>query len=351
MSSLSQAREISLDYLGQQIIPHAYIFQNTLVGGLSSIDYDRATDRYAAVSDDRSNKNPARFYGLRLDYDIAGFKSWKMTSVDFMKQRDGTVFPKPGFLDNGIVDPEALRFSPNGKTYLWASEGNAKEGINPFIREMARDGTYIRDFTVPEEFKVGPEKGIRDNLAFEGLTLDMDKTSFLVSTEGPLIQDGAEATVTHSADVRLVQMDLKSGQPIHEYVYSVEPIQKEALPIGNFSINGVVDLLAIGPQKYIVVERSFSMGVGLSVRLYIMDTHEATDVLKVKSLKGAHYKRATKKLLLDLGSLGIAIDNIEGITFGKRLQDGRSSLVLISDDNFSSLQVTQILAFAVSGLE
>jgi hypothetical protein len=41
------------------------------------------------------------------------------------------------------------------------------------------------------------------------------------------------------------------------------------------------------------------------------------------------------------------LDNIEGITLGPKLPDGRQSLVLVSDDNLSPTQVTQFLAFAM----
>jgi hypothetical protein len=37
------------------------------------------------------------------------------------------------------------------------------------------------------------------------------------------------------------------------------------------------------------------------------------------------------------------------MTFGPELPDGRRTLVLVSDDNFSETQVTQFLAFAVDG--
>ncbi|MGV0803164.1 esterase-like activity of phytase family protein, partial [Mycolicibacterium elephantis] len=41
-------------------------------------------------------------------------------------------------------------------------------------------------------------------------------------------------------------------------------------------------------------------------------------------------------------------DNIEGITLGPTLPDGRQSVVLVSDDNFSADQFTQFLAFALN---
>ena len=39
-----------------------------------------------------------------------------------------------------------------------------------------------------------------------------------------------------------------------------------------------------------------------------------------------------KPLLHDLRSLGIPLDNVEGMTIGPQLPDGRSSLVLVSDN-------------------
>ncbi|GAA3325260.1 hypothetical protein GCM10020331_056410 [Ectobacillus funiculus] len=41
------------------------------------------------------------------------------------------------------------------------------------------------------------------------------------------------------------------------------------------------------------------------------------------------------------------LDNIEGMTWGPKLENGHDSLVLISDNNFNSTQVTQFLAFDV----
>ena len=52
-----------------------------------------------------------------------------------------------------------------------------------------------------------------------------------------------------------------------------------------------------------------------------------------------------KKLLLDLETLGIELDNLEGMTLGPTLADGSQSLILISDDNFNPEQTTQLLLF------
>jgi len=55
----------------------------------------------------------------------------------------------------------------------------------------------------------------------------------------------------------------------------------------------------------------------------------------------------TKRLVFDLDTLNIVLDNVEGMTFGPRLPDGRRTLILVSDDNFSPTQFTQFLAFAI----
>jgi hypothetical protein len=57
---------------------------------------------------------------------------------------------------------------------------------------------------------------------------------------------------------------------------------------------------------------------------------------------------AEKTLLIDLDTLGIPLDNVEGMAFGPDLPDGRRSLILVSDNNFAPAQFTQFLLFAVS---
>jgi hypothetical protein len=54
-----------------------------------------------------------------------------------------------------------------------------------------------------------------------------------------------------------------------------------------------------------------------------------------------------KKLLLDLRTLDVLLDNIEGLTLGPKLPDGQRSLILISDNNYNPLQRNQILAFKI----
>ncbi|TQE24396.1 hypothetical protein SipoB123_18505 [Streptomyces ipomoeae] len=88
------------------------------------------------------------------------------------------------------------------------------------------------------------------------------------------------------------------------------------------------------------------------VRIHLVDVHGATDILDRDSLSDGPVKPARRTLVADLSDVpGLRrVDNVEGITLGPRLPDGRRTVLLVSDDNFSSAQTTQFLAFAATGI-
>ena len=56
----------------------------------------------------------------------------------------------------------------------------------------------------------------------------------------------------------------------------------------------------------------------------------------------------SKRLVADFEQdLGIDPDNLEGMTFGPTLPDGRVLLIVVSDNNFNPFQTTQFIALAV----
>ncbi|PTI78758.1 hypothetical protein BU064_06995, partial [Staphylococcus succinus] len=65
-------------------------------------------------------------------------------------------------------------------------------------------------------------------------------------------------------------------------------------------------------------------------------------------LKHANVKPLKKELIANLNHHDIKkVDNIEGMTFGKKLPNGNDSLVLVVDNNFNKTQKTELLAFEV----
>ncbi|MGL5508961.1 MAG: esterase-like activity of phytase family protein, partial [Microcoleaceae cyanobacterium] len=65
--SFANTDKISIEVLGVKTFPTGFQYENTEIGGLSGITYDRQADIYYAISDDRSTKAPSRFYQLKID--------------------------------------------------------------------------------------------------------------------------------------------------------------------------------------------------------------------------------------------------------------------------------------------
>ncbi len=75
---------------------------------------------------------------------------------------------------------------------------------------------------------------------------------------------------------------------------------------------------------------------------------EGKDISSFESLKDTAIPVLPKKLLLNMDSLGIFIDNIEGVTFGPLLANGKQSLIFIADNNFNFFEKSQLLLFELS---
>jgi hypothetical protein len=118
-------------------------------------------------------------------------------------------------------------------------------------------------------------------------------------------------------------------------------------PPAGASFNGLVEILALPKEGYFLsLERTQGIA-GFGVKLFQVVNANATDTSRIESLAGniENLQPLAKKLLQDLGELGIELDNQEGMTLGPRLRDGSQSLLLVSDDNFQKSQVNQFLLF------
>jgi hypothetical protein len=77
------------------------------------------------------------------------------------------------------------------------------------------------------------------------------------------------------------------------------------------------------------------------------DLSAGKDISQIESVLKQNVIPVKKELLLNSTSLGIFIDNLEGICRGPKLPDGRESLVMVVDNNFSPNQRSQVLVFAL----
>jgi hypothetical protein len=294
----------TLQFLGEEILPTGLQFDGTEVGGLSSIAYDAAADRYYVISDDQSVLDPARYYTFALDVADGNLDPGDVvvTDVTTLLNAAGLPFPAASF------DPEGLALTAGGELVI-TSEGIANALIPPWVRLFGLDGQQRADLPVPEAFIPAPGRGVRQNLGFESGTVV--GPYFYTGSEGALVQDGPAAGLGVPSPARLLRYNLKTGRPDRQYLYWTDPIAEPPVPVTNFAVNGLGGRVSLAGQL-------------------------------------GSIEPVEKTLLLDLDALGIPLDNVEGMAFGPDLADGRRTLVLVSDNNFAPAQFTQFLLFAYS---
>ena len=339
-----------VEFLGEVTFPTGFTFEGTQVGGLSGIAYDRFNNVFYSISDDRSQFNPARFYTLNIDLSDGSLDDGDVTFEDVTTITDEN---GQAFAPNSL-DPEGIAFTERGTLFI-SSEGERTTTrlIDPFINEFSLQGQQFNELPVPDKFNpsgIGAnDPGIRNNLAFESLTISPDQRFLFTATENALVQDGPAATLTNSSPSRILQYDLQTGEAVGEFLYITDPVADAANPAGGLNTNGLVELLALDNNgTFLSLERSFSTGVGNSVKLYQTSILGATDISDLDSVNAAEVDAvAQKRLLLDFTDLGITLDNLEGLALGPTLEDGRQSLIVVADNNFSSTQFTQVLSFAL----
>jgi hypothetical protein len=340
-----------LRFIGAATVPNDAMVDGTLVGGLSGIDYDPEADLYYVVSDDKSDKSPARFYTAKLRFDMSRLASAEIRHAVTLLQVDGKPYPdaKTG---GDVPDPESIRHDPETGNLWWTSEGDRKLGMSPFLRVATPDGRHAGKVPVPPIFQVNKDQelGPRHNNALEGLSFAPDGRSVWLAMESALYQDGPIATPSAGTVSRLSRLD-RTGRMLAQFAYPLDPIQ--AIPTGKNADNGVTEVLALDNRRALVLERSGVEGADgiwkLYIRIYAIDTAGATDIGALPSLANANYIPITKRLVIDLAKtpeVG-AVDNIEGMSWGPVLDDGKRTLVLVSDNNFNPAQTTQFLAFEV----
>ncbi|MGB3654913.1 MAG: phytase, partial [Rivularia sp. (in: cyanobacteria)] len=352
MTNQNRQTVTNVSFLGETSFQTGLDFNGTQVGGLSGIAYDPSKGVYYALSDDRSTINPARFYTLDINLSDGKLDSGDITfnGVTTLQDASGNAFA------DGSLDPEGIALT-QGNLYI-SSEGdasNVNSPINPFVNQFSLQGRQLSELPIPEKFNVGDNSGIRNNAAFESLTITPNQRYLYTATENALIQDGAAADVGQESLSRIIKYDLTTGQPVGEFVYEVGEVAIAPDSENAFRTNGLVELLATDNNgTLLALERSFTAGKGNTVKLYEVQTQGALDVSSQNDLFNEAENAAfeidpavQKRLLVDFADLGIAPDNLEGLALGPQLEDGSQSLIVVSDNNFLPIQTTQFIALGL----
>ena len=346
---------LSLEFSGAYTLPKTTV-EETLVGGLSGLTYDRKQNLFYAVSDDRSDRAPARFYTLKLELDPTNSTIAQVVveNVTILRQENGQPFAK------NTIDPEGIALSPRNSVFI-SSEGVVKDGVLPFIGEFdLKTGQLRRKILIPEAFLPDFDhplqpRGVQDNRAFESLTLNAQAAGMkgsepfrlFTATESSLAQDQDLSDLKQGAKNRFLHYLIESDRAtlISEHLY-----QLDLKPAYAFD-QGLTELLAIDQAgHFLSLERSFGPQ-GFQIKIFQAVSGGATDISTIESLRDSKgIAPIRKRLMMDLNDLNRSLDNLEGMTLGPLFPDGSQSLVLVSDDNFNDLtQATQFLLFKLKG--
>jgi len=167
--------------------------------------------------------------------------------------------------------------------------------------------------------------------------------------------DGPEPQlIPTNSPVRITHID-SIGKTTKQFAYKLDAVAKT--PKKDFLVNGLTDILEYEKDKFFIIERSYASGLGNqgnTIRIYKADATDATNILEIDGLIDAKYVPATKELLFDFEQVrsqltNKSIDNIEGICFGPKLENGNKTLILVSDNNFNSLgeQLNQFILLEI----
>ncbi len=347
---------VDVEVLGELTIPTGATFEGTEIGGLSSITYDAGRGVYHVLSDDQGNRptgDPVRFYTVEIDLSDGSLDDGDVlfSGVTQLFEDKKTPFAPGG------LDPEGFTLGREGFFFM-SSEGNIfSDPIqDPFIWRYNLNGRVTTRLPIPDKYLPnGVDHVVRQNLSFESLNPTPDGRYLVTAGEGAIFQDGPAATFSNGSLARVLVYDLRKHVPVHEYVYEVAPW---AEPSAIFGVNGIVEVLPIDDAgTMLVMERSFSVlgvlgnGTGNYVVLNEASTSDATDVLAIDALyeggSPVAFTPMSQRQLFAFDDLGVPIDNIEGMTFGPPLADGRQTLVIVSDNNFGPTQFTQFVVLAL----
>ncbi|MDO8211871.1 esterase-like activity of phytase family protein [Conexibacter sp. CPCC 206217] len=319
-------------------------FAGTDVGGLSALTLGGSDSRSpwsrggtpARALVDNQGTTPARFYDLRLDgAGRNGTPRPRVGAVTTLRRPDGTPYT------GATLDGEGMQQLRDG-SFVVSSE------TEPAIRRFAPNGRQLSELPVPARFRIAPAGEATTNLAFEGLGLAPDGRTLYAGMEGPLSADGTTAAgESLNRIVRYERDGRNDWQVAGQLGYKTDP----GLAIS--------ELQVVDGDQLLVLERGFVNGVGNTVRVYQAFPAGADDVSAEPTLRRDGIRLVSKRLLVDLGACPPAgatnpgrqanplLDNVEAMALGDALGDGARELYLLSDDNFSTGQVTRLYRLAV----
>lgn len=366
----------SIEFIGKAIIPgdardlsgDTRILENgeprNRLGGFSALDYSGKGTRYAAMSDrgadDGAVGYPCRVQMLDIDIQPGAQEPVSAMVAETILFRDANNRPFIGLAAAiEATGKNAHRFDPEGFRFNSAGGFFVSDEYGPVIVEFHSSGVEKRRFDLPAHLLVASpnadkvaenaanKTGRASNRGMECLALSTDGTKLVGLIQGPLLQDGQRTPegIVIGRNCRLIEIELASGKT-REFVYQMAS-----------DLNGNSEIVAVAPDRFLVLERDSGAGEAAAWRKLVMiDLSGATDVSDQITLP--QELPASMKPVQRVDYLGFLDprwklagtdmpEKIEGLTYGPALPDGRKTLLVSTDNDFESAEPSQIWVFAI----
>lgn len=375
-SASVDAPEIELLAVGQiasdaidlsELDPDSKPGRDNRLGGISGIDYSGSDDIYYFLPDKGSQSGSSgwkcRIQKMRLTIDPTSPSPVKteLLATILLKDQNGNVYTglASAFETSASqavrLDPEGIRIGPNGNFFV-------SDEYGPRLIEFTQSGEFVRELSVPKKFLIqnpdtskktenaNNDVGRVANNGMEGLAISPDGKMLFGLMQAPLLQDcGRKSREKKPAGTNCRLLRIKTnGKILDELLY---PLDSED--------NGTNEILAVDEETFLVIERDGGAGSDAKFKkLMLISTADASDISQIESLPRneipSQVTPVRKKEFIDLldSRWGLACKDmpakIEGLAFGPQLADGRRTLIVVSDNDFSSSKPTRIYVFAVS---
>lgn len=386
-------------------------YDNLLFGGLSGLSYNKNNQLISIVSDDFVKRGPPRIFQFKLAVKNKSAKIDFMNTIEIKDQNNRSFEYRgysEGLDSEGIIELSENEFIISTETIInksfFHNISDSRIVDNIQVDEKYQEHKVDIDTVYPVEevtYEVLPPwackvsyyiwdnkckitktgdkwfvtrkidnyynkrtdtyhgGGIEHNVGFEGLTITPDKDHVFAITERPLIQDepGYDYTTNQASwssdpqkqNLSRLSKFRRNGQEfesIGEFVYQSDERKG----------NGISDILALDEDNIIVMERGFNSNTRITtVKLYQINIKNAQNIQDVNSINDIENLELPKKtLLLDLKDLTAqmpagfdSIDNFEGIALGPKLPNGNQTLILVTDNNFRTRQLSQLIIIEI----
>lgn len=311
----------TLGDLGQKPLSHWGI-GSAQFSGITPI----GSGRYALVSD----KEPTDgFYVISITQDE---QTGEITDARLEGFKGN---PTPTLDDKGLSvrDCEGVAWFPVAGTLFISGEGDQA------ILEYALDGTPTgRRLAVPT---IMATDKINPNYGFEALAYTSTHHLFYTVTESMLRADGTAAGPLSPGSANLLRLQTFGDdlQPRSAYAYRMD--RGRNAKFGTTYVYGVSEVLPLPDGRLLVMEREANIprgGIGAECVCKIFETRpsEGWTIDSSTSLQQLDPNRFLVKRLLyaittRMNLLQQNFANYEGMCLGRRLADGRQTILLVSD--------------------